>query len=45
MLKDESVLAIYHLHTDAEAAVKELQRAGIDSGKRLAGGRAGGGLL
>jgi uncharacterized membrane protein len=30
MSKNESVVAIYHTHTDAEAAVKELQHAGID---------------
>jgi uncharacterized membrane protein len=30
MQKNESVVAIYHTHTDAEAAVKELQQAGID---------------
>jgi hypothetical protein len=30
MSKNESVVAIYHTHADAEAAVKELQHAGID---------------
>ena len=30
MSKVESVVAVYHTHSDAEGAVKELQRAGID---------------
>jgi uncharacterized membrane protein len=30
MSRNESVVAIYHTHTDAEAAVKQLQHAGID---------------
>lgn len=30
MSKNESVVAVYHTHTDAEAAIKELQHAGID---------------
>ena len=30
MSRNESVVAIYHTHSDAEAAVKELQHAGID---------------
>jgi len=30
MIKNDSVVAIYHSHTDAEAAIKELQHAGFD---------------
>lgn len=30
MSKNESVVAVYHTHPEAEQAVKELQRAGID---------------
>ena len=30
MIKNNSVVAIYHSHTDAEAAIKELQHAGFD---------------
>jgi len=30
MARENAVVAIYHTHTDAEAAVKELQKAGYD---------------
>ena len=30
MSKNESVVAVYHTHPEAEQAVKKLQRAGID---------------
>ncbi len=30
---ENSVVAIYHTHTDADKAVKELQRGGIDMKK------------
>jgi uncharacterized membrane protein len=33
MSKENSVVAIYHTHTEAEEAVKELQRGGIDMHK------------
>ena len=33
MLKENSVVAIYHTHTEAEEAVKELQRGGVDMHK------------
>ena len=33
MSKENSVVAIYHIHTEAEEAVKELQRGGVDMQK------------
>lgn len=33
MSTNDSVVAIYHTHTDAEEAVKELQRSGVDMHK------------
>src|SRR5271157_6630527 len=33
MFKENSVVAIYHTHTGAEEAVKELQRGGVDMHK------------
>jgi len=33
MTRENAVVAIYHTHTDAEAAVKELQKAGYDMRK------------
>ena len=33
MSKENSVVAIYHMHTEAEEAVKELQRGGVDMHK------------
>ena len=33
MAQENAVVAIYHTHTDAEAAVKELQKAGYDMKK------------
>jgi hypothetical protein len=33
VLKENSVVAIYHTHTEAEEAVKELQRGGVDMHK------------
>ncbi len=33
MFADNSVVAIYHTHTDADRAVKELQRGGVDMHK------------
>jgi hypothetical protein len=33
MTRENAVVAIYHTHTDAEAAVKELQKAGYDMTK------------
>jgi hypothetical protein len=33
MSKENSVVAIYHTHTEADAAVKELQRGGVDMHK------------
>jgi len=33
MARENAVVAIYHTHTDAEAAVKELQKAGYDMTK------------
>jgi hypothetical protein len=33
MSKENSVVAVYHTHTEAEEAVKELQRGGIDMRK------------
>ena len=33
MTRENAVVAIYHTHTDAEAAVKELQQAGYDMKK------------
>jgi len=33
MTRENAVVATYHTHTDAEAAVKELQKAGYDMRK------------
>ena len=33
MSVENSVVAIYHTHTDADRAVKELQRGGVDMHK------------
>ena len=33
MTRENAVVAIYHTHTDAEAAIKELQKAGYDMTK------------
>ena len=33
MSTENSVVAVYHTHTDAEQAVKELQRGGVDMHK------------
>lgn len=33
MFKENSVVAIYHTHTEAEEAIKELQRGGVDMHK------------
>jgi len=33
MSSENSVVAIYHTHTDADRAVKELQRGGVDMHK------------
>jgi hypothetical protein len=30
MSKENSVVAVYHTHTEADQAVKELQRGGVD---------------
>ena len=33
MSKEDSVVAVYHTHTEADQAVKELQRGGVDMRK------------
>ncbi len=40
MSKENSVVAVYHTHTEADQAVKELQRGGVDLHKLSTLGKA-----